>query len=252
MHRPLHNQQTPAEELDEALLQIAEIRQRMAQGQTYRGYRSATALFSAVLAPGGGSRSAPVAGDDVWTGVLVWVSRRGREHGVVGTEMFVRYRRTDSTLQREMTLVAAEQFAPAAGGGGLAGVRDHGLLPGAAGDAAGAVGGAVLDGGLRVAPGAAAGDRGGGGVLLLAGVAGLALEGRVPFGWRMAMAFVPGQLLAAFVLYWNLERRTCRSVRRTARGRRGGARCRRRAGRAAPSGRYAYEGLHRVIHERRG
>jgi hypothetical protein len=41
----------------------------------------------------------------------------------------------------------------------------------------------------------------------MAGIAGLALEGRVAFGWRMALAFVPGQLLAALVLYWNLERR---------------------------------------------
>src|SRR5688500_16573140 len=118
VHRPLHNQQTPAE-LNDALLQIAEIRQRMAQGQTYGGYRSATALFSAVLALSAAAVQHFVAGDDVWTGVLVWVSVAVASTVVVGAEMFIRYRRTDSTLQREMTLVAAEQFAPALVAGGL-------------------------------------------------------------------------------------------------------------------------------------
>ena len=37
-------------ELRDALSQIAEIRQRMAQGQLFRGYRSATTAFSGVMA----------------------------------------------------------------------------------------------------------------------------------------------------------------------------------------------------------
>ena len=194
-------------ELDDALLQIAEIRQRMAQGQTFRGYRAATTFFSALLALSGAAAQHLVLRDDAWTGVLVWVSIAVVSTVVVGAEMVIRYRRTDSTLQREMTLVAAEQFAPSLVAGGLllyvmtAFFSERlEMLPG--------LWTLLFSMGVfasrRVLP------RGTGFVgayYLLAGVAGLALEGRMPFGWRMALAFVPGQLLAGWVLYWNQERR---------------------------------------------
>jgi hypothetical protein len=198
-------------ELNDALLQIAEIRQRMAQGQTYRGYRSVTALFSALLALSAALVQHFALGDDVWTGVLVWVSVAAVSVVVVGAEMVTRYRRTDSTLQRETTLVAAEQFAPALVAGGLLAYvltafapQRLAMLPG--------LWAILFSMGVfasrRLLP------RGTGLVAayyLLAGVVGLALESPVPFGWRMALAFVPGQLLAAFVLYWNQERRRAAS-----------------------------------------
>lgn len=198
-------------ELNDALLQIAEIRQRMAQGQTYRGYRSATTFFSALLALAAALVQQFALGEDVWTGVLVWVSVAVVSTVVVGAEMVTRYRRTDSTLQRETTLVAAEQFAPALVAGGLLAYvlmafapQRLAMLPG--------LWAMLFSMGVfasrRVLP------KGTGLVAayyLMAGVAGLALEGRVPFGWRMALAFVPGQLLAAFVLYWNQERRRAAS-----------------------------------------
>jgi predicted metal-binding membrane protein len=194
-------------ELNDALVQIAEIRQRMAQGQTYRGYRSATTLLSAVLALTAAAVQHFFLGDDAWTGVLVWVSVAVASTVPVAAGMVLRYRRTESTLQREMTLVAAEQFAPSLVAGGLLAYvitaffpERLEMLPG--------LWALLFSMGVfasrRVLP------RGTGLVgayYLLAGVAGLALEGRVPFGWRMAMAFGPGQLLAGFVLYWNQERR---------------------------------------------
>ena len=194
-------------ELKDALVQIAEIRQRMAQGQTYRGYRSATTLLSAILALAAALLQHYALGDDVWTAASVWVGVAVASVAIVAVEMVLRYRRTDSTLQREMTMVAAEQFAPALVAGGLIAyvLTEYfpdrmPMLPG--------LWAVLFSMGVfasrRVLP------RGTGVVAayyLLAGVAGLALEGRLSFGWRMAMAFVPGQLLAALVLYWNLERR---------------------------------------------
>ena len=195
-------------ELDDALLQIAEIRQRMAQGQTYRGYRAATALFSALLALAAALVQQFSLREDAWTGVLVWVSIAVASTVVVGAEMVIRYRRTDSTLQREMTLVAAEQFAPSLVAGGLLAYVITAFYPERL-DMLPGLWALLFSMGVfasrRVLP------RGTGVVgayYLLAGVAGLALEGRVPFGWRMALAFAPGQLLAAFVLYWNQERRS--------------------------------------------
>ena len=194
-------------ELNDALVQIAEIRQRMAQGQTYRGYRSATTLLSAILALTAAAVQHLFMADDAWTGVLVWVSVAVASTVPVAAGMVLRYRRTDSILQREMTLVAAEQFAPALVAGGLTAYVLTAFFP----DRLAMLPGlwAVLFSmgvfaSRRVLP------RGTGLVAayyLLAGIAALALEGRVAFGWRMAMAFVPGQLLAALVLYWNLERR---------------------------------------------
>jgi len=109
-------------ELRDALTQIAEIRQQMARGQIFRGYRAASTAFSGVVALVTGllqvwwsaGRELPVAGF-----VMPWVIAAILCVAVVGAEMVLRTRRSQSALQRQLTLLAVEQFMPSIIAGGL-------------------------------------------------------------------------------------------------------------------------------------
>lgn len=109
-------------DLRDALTQITEIRTTMARAQVFRGYRAATTAFSAVVAlaaaaiqhfsmphPG----SAPLAYVALWFGAAILCI------AVVGVEMAVRIRRIASPVQRQLTLLAVEQFLPSIIAGGL-------------------------------------------------------------------------------------------------------------------------------------
>jgi len=122
-------------ELREALTQIAEIRQQMARGQIFRGYRAATTAFTGAVALVNGLLltallPAPqVAGtaDEIrraaeqWNlfFVICWVAAAALCLLVVGIEMVIRTRRSSSELQRQLTLLAVEQFVPSIVAGGL-------------------------------------------------------------------------------------------------------------------------------------
>lgn len=117
-------------ELRDALSQIAEIRQQMARGQVFRGYRAATTAFSGLLAL--------LVGLIEWwaapallptTFVLPWVVAAGLCLLVVGIEMVIRTRRSQSHLQRQLTLLAVEQFMPSVVAGGLVTWVICGFLP---------------------------------------------------------------------------------------------------------------------------
>ncbi len=117
-------------ELREALTQIAEIRQQMARGQVFRGYRAATTAFSGLVALVAAivQRAAlpavrqPTAAGQVAPGarefVLLWTAAAGICLVAVGIEMVVRTRRS-SQVQRQLTLLAVEQFVPSIAAGGL-------------------------------------------------------------------------------------------------------------------------------------
>lgn len=197
-------------QLREALTQIAEIRQQMARGQVFRGYRAATTAFSALMA------LAAAGVQRFWTGeetyqqhadaLLVWLAAAAVSLVVVGAEMVLRYRRSESPLQREMTLMAVEQFAPCLVAGGLftyAVVEWAGnainLLPAAWCT----LFGLGVFASRRVLP------RGTflvGAWYLLAGTLCVSARKSSNFSTQMACAFGGGQLLAAAVLYWQLER----------------------------------------------
>jgi hypothetical protein len=111
-------------ELREALTQIAEIREQMARGTIFRGYRAATTAFSGVVAIVTGLlqwvlMGRPVAPADGRTFVLVWVAAAIVSLLVVGTEMAIRSRRWASQVQRQLTLLAVEQFTPSLAAGAL-------------------------------------------------------------------------------------------------------------------------------------
>jgi hypothetical protein len=109
-------------ELRDALSQIADIHLQMARTRLFRGYRSNTTLFSAAVA--------------VSTAVIQVIAIPDPEHHVmaylslwcgaaivclvvVGAGIAVRYCRTDSPLERELTLAAVQQFIPCLVVGGL-------------------------------------------------------------------------------------------------------------------------------------
>ncbi len=128
----------------DALSQIADIRQQVARAQTFRGYRSATTAFTGLVAivtsalqafllaephqriasSGRGVEvvDAPYASgrwDNVEPGVFridhylyLWFAAAVVSMAVVGLEMWVRVRRSESDLQRDLTASAVDQFVP--------------------------------------------------------------------------------------------------------------------------------------------
>jgi hypothetical protein len=109
-------------ELQDALTQIADIRLQMARSRMFRGYRSSTTLFSAGVAVGTAllqSMLFPSAAHHVAGYLILWLSAAALCITVIGARIFVRYQRDESSLQRELTLLAAEGFLPCIAVGAL-------------------------------------------------------------------------------------------------------------------------------------
>ena len=198
-------------QLDEALAQISAIRQQMAQAQVFRGYRSATTAFTAlvaVLAAAAQAHWVPDPARQLDAYLAVWCAAAVASIIVVGVEMVVRSRRSDSSLQRQITLVVVDQFAPSLAAGALLTYVVAEFARGAAWMLPG-LWAILFSLGLfasrRFLP------RGVfllGGYYLLAGLACLTLEPatRALSPWTMGTMFGVGQLLTAGFLYWTLER----------------------------------------------
>lgn len=211
-------------ELREALTQIAEIRSQMARGQVFRGYRSATTAFSGVVALAAAfvqraCLSVQPGADPVISEakdfVALWVIAAAVCLLAVGLEMAWRSLRLASPVQRELTLLAAEQFIPSVLAGGLLTwvfwdffPANLWLLPGlwmilfSLGMFASA----------RLLPRMLFAVAG---FYLVAGVATLIFtSGHAAFGeslrfcpWVMGGVFGAGQFMTAGILYWTLERK---------------------------------------------
>ena len=268
-------------ELRDALTQISEIRQQMAQSQVFRGLPLGD---HRVL----GRRRAGGVGVQAWwfkfprdrwenlgKGLYIWLAAAVLSLVVVGIEMAVRYRRSAAQLQREVTLLAVEQFVPCLVAGALMTYAMANYAGQSLSHAAGAVG--------DYCSAWASSPRGGclprgaflvGAYYLLAGVLCIAMHGR-PGGFpdpdgrhlrRRAVAGGGGVVLDVGAYTWQALRTT--TPRRTAPpgrpaltaalsppasrpARRRPTPPRPRAGsRRGQAGRYAYDGLQRVIHER--
>lgn len=198
-------------ELRDALSQIADIRLQMARTRVFRGYRSSTTLFSAAIAVVTSLVQSFVLPDPARhiVGYLaLWFSAAALCLIVFGTRIAIRYWRSDSPLERELTLLAVEQFIPCTVVGGLLSyilmrvswetmwiapgmwtilfglgiLASRQLLP----RAIGWVGAFYLMCGLLSIVWAGAGNA---------------------FSpWAMGLPFAAGQSAAAAVLYWKLER----------------------------------------------
>ena len=198
-------------QLREALSQISEIRQHLAQAQVFRGYRAATTAATAVVAVAAAAAQARWVPDPARqaSGYLaVWCAAALVSVIVVGVEMAVRCRRSGSALQRQLTGVVVDQFVPSVVAGGLLTL----VIARFAADC------------LWMLPGLWAVTFSLGvfasrrflprsiflvaGYYLLAGLACLTLDrtDAALSPWTMGTVFGAGQVLTAAVLYWTLER----------------------------------------------
>jgi hypothetical protein len=198
-------------ELREALAQISEIRQQMARTEVFRGYRAATVAFSglvAVATAGVQSLLVPSPTHDLRNYLLLWVGAALISIVVFGIDQYLRYHRSISPWQRDITTMAVEQFLPCLVAGATTTyvlvkfARDQSwMLPG--------IWAIIFSLGLfasrRLLPFAifyvAA-------FYLLAGLYMLARgQGdNALSAWFMGITFGVGQCFAAAVLYWCLER----------------------------------------------
>lgn len=198
-------------ELRDALSQIAEIRDRVAAAERFRGYRAAPlalsggfAVLAALLQPR--LLSDPTA--DLIGYLALWLTTALFGAGVCASGVWLRHRHGDDPLAKQRTWLAVSQFVPCLAAGGLVTLviarhlPDHAkLLPGlwqvffSLGVFASA----------RLLPKAIVGV---GVFYLLAGTANLMLAtGPTAFHpWAMGLPFAVGQLATAVILYWNLER----------------------------------------------
>ena len=196
-------------DLHEALSQISEIRHQMARTQVFRGYRSAPVAASGALAllAGLGQRcwiADPA--QDVGTYLFLWIGAAIVSAAMSGAAIAARRRMDRSSYSREVTQLALEQFAPCLAAGGLVTIviaRSRpewlAMLPGlwqilfAMGVFAS----------CRLLPRATWCV---GAFYLFTGLICLMLGEGALSPWAMAIPFGLGQVLAAGILYWNLER----------------------------------------------
>jgi hypothetical protein len=110
-------------ELQEALAQIAEIRQQMARTEVFRGYRAVPVAFSGLLAIGAALYQTIWITDpkaDLPAYLMVWVGAAVISAIAAGLGMAWRAQHAPaSSWSREITRLAVEQFAPCVIAGGL-------------------------------------------------------------------------------------------------------------------------------------
>jgi hypothetical protein len=200
-----------AMELREALTQISEIRLQLARTEVFRGYKAVPVAFSGLLALlSAAVQSAWIAEptQNLTAYLALWVGAAVLSAIAAGIEIAWRWRASSSSLTREITLLALGQFLPSILAGGLLTLvlvlcapESLWLLPG--------LWQILFSLGIfashRLLPRATFGV----GIFYLgAGVACLALaRGDAALSpWAMGIPFGLGQLYAAAVLYWTLER----------------------------------------------
>lgn len=195
--------------LDDALSQIAHIRRQLARSEVFRGYRAATTAFSGFVALAASLVQAYVLPDTLGAYLFLWLGAAVLSLTVLGVEMFISCRRAQSAMRNEMTLSAVEQFVPSLVAGGLLTFA----LARFATDALWLMPGVwALFFGLGIFASRRLLPRGAGAVgfwYLLTGLCSVvvASQSRYEFSaWHMAIMFGVGQLIAAGMLYWNLER----------------------------------------------
>lgn len=197
--------------LHEALTQIAEIRQQVAQTETFRGYRAGPVAFSGLLACFAACLQAWLLDDPTAqfaSYLTLWIAAAGVSLGVTGAVMVVHCRQSESPLTIPSAKLAVEQFLPSLAAGALLtwtiverSAESVWMLPGLWSMLFGL--GVFASYRLLPKPTFFVGV-----YYLLAGAVVLALgQGRQALApWTMAVPFGAGQLFAAAVLYWTLER----------------------------------------------
>lgn len=199
-------------ELRDALVQIAEIRRQMAKSDVFRGYRSAPVAVSGLSAVCATVVQPYVAPDPVANltpYLALWIGMAMLSVAAVAVEMGVRMHLTHDWKYLEPTRLAVEQFVPPMLAGILVTVvlvrhapENVSLLPGlwqilfSLGIFASA---RLLPRPIFVVAA----------FYLFTGIVALvwARDGSSLAPWVMGVPFAVGQLSAAAILYWTLERR---------------------------------------------
>lgn len=198
-------------ELREALDQISEIRLQLARVETFRGYKAIPVALSGLLAFVAAALQTVLVPDptrEVSAYLILWLATGVISGLTAGLEMGMRYVYAKTTLARETTLLALEQFLPCLVAGILLTyvLVDHSpeslwMLPG--------LWAMFFSLGIfashRLLPRPIFGV---GVYYLCAGMCCLAYaRGEAAFSpWAMGLTFGCGQLFAGGVLYWTLER----------------------------------------------
>ena len=201
-------------DLHEALAQISEIRQQVAQTQTFRGYRAAPVAFSGVVACFAAAFQyalLPEPAQNLPAYLGLWVGAAAVSMFVTGLAMLWYCKQSTSSLSRTNSMLAVGQFLPSVVVGGLVTIVFHQqqitdalpLLPG--------LWSIFFSLGIfasyRLLPKATFWV---GVFYMTAGVLCLVLaRGDFAFSpWAMGVPFGLGQFLSAGILYWTLERKS--------------------------------------------
>jgi hypothetical protein len=102
-------------ELHEALNQISHIREHLARGEVFRGYRSSTVAFSGLLAIAGAAVQplfVPRPLEQLASYLLLWVGIALVCVSVEGLKLCMRYRAQENSWGRQLTMQAIETFLP--------------------------------------------------------------------------------------------------------------------------------------------
>ena len=108
-------------ELTDALAQITEIRQHLCRTEVFRGCRWLTVGFSGVLALVTATIQAHYLADpqqQLSQYLTIWIGAAALSVAVVGAEIVLRMRAAPSSVARETTRMAVEQFMPCLVAGG--------------------------------------------------------------------------------------------------------------------------------------
>jgi hypothetical protein len=199
-------------QLQNALLEIAEIRERMVSAQVFRGYRAQAAAFSGVLALAAAAVQGRIVPDplgDVWAYVQLWTVVAAISAAVTAADLVVRWIRDDSARERVRILSAVRALAPCLVTGALATAVVVRFSPELAWMLPAIWALLFAQGLFASTPLLPRSSWWVGGYYVAMGLVVLAWgrDGASLAGWTMAMTFGVGQLLAAAMLYFSLERR---------------------------------------------
>jgi hypothetical protein len=201
-----------------ALEQIAEIHQHLAKGEVYRGWRSIPVASSGLVGLAAAAwQSATARPVEPWSFTIYWLAVGGLALSVGCSEIAWHYvaRATETERRRSRRVIG--QFLPALVAGALVTGALVRLSPALV---------ALLPGlwalffGVGIFAARPYIPRASGWVGLYYWTVGLALLW-VSYGldrlspWAVGLTFGVGQLLAAAVLYWNLERGSADGVKKT-------------------------------------
>jgi hypothetical protein len=198
-------------ELREALAQISEIRRQVARTAVFRGYRALPVAFSGLLALAAAGVQTiwiPDPEQSIPAYLALWVGAALVSMLATGTEMLLNCKHSQSSLTPATTWLAVSQFLPSIVAGGLLTF----VLVAYAGDSLWMLPGLwamLFSLGIFASYRLLPRETFWVGVFyLIAGAMCLALgqETARLSPWAMGIPFGLGQLLAAGVLYWTLER----------------------------------------------